>query len=169
MKFAVLATGPSMSQEVADYVRGKCQVVAVSDSYKLAPWCDALVSTDPDWWAQNPEALELSCRKFGLIPDFRKIEGVEQFVQLPYGVNSGLRALHVAAMLGATEIALCGVDLKGTHFFGPHEKLSNTTPDRFKLFRQQFMRYKPKAKVWNCSPASTLSCFPFRKLEDVIC
>ncbi len=28
---AVLATGPSMSQEIADYVRGRCKVVAVSD------------------------------------------------------------------------------------------------------------------------------------------
>lgn len=50
MIYAVLASGESMNQALADSVRGKCKVLAVSDTYLLAPWADGLVSADAGWW-----------------------------------------------------------------------------------------------------------------------
>lgn len=157
MIFAVLASGPSMSQEVADSVRGRCSVVAVSDAYRLAPWADVLVSQDAAWWRSHPDAKEFKGRKFAgvVVPD------VEKFPSLT-GSNSGLLGCQVAVSLGATRILLLGVDLRGSHFFGPHPApLRNTAEHRFRAFEEQFKRYKPRGvEILNCSPKSFLKAYP---------
>lgn len=109
---AVLATGPSMSQAVADSVRGKCKVIAVSDAYLLAPWADILVSSDRAWWRHHkPEFLG---RRYSVVdvPGADKLEGVHS------GLNSGLVAVMAAVQFGATRVLLLGFDMGGTHFFG---------------------------------------------------
>lgn len=166
MIFAVLATGPSMSQAVADSVQGRCKVVAVSDAYRLAPWADALVSSDAAWWNQHPEALNFAGKKYGAMPDFKPVEGVER-LKIGSGTNSGLLGLHVAVMLGATTILLAGFDLGGSHFFGPHPApLKNTTPERFEVFKKQFAHFKPRSvRIVNCTPNSGLTCYPMGDLD----
>lgn len=167
MRYAVLATGPSMSQAVADAVRG-LRVIVVNDAFRLAPWADALVAQDKAWWRENPDALQFAGRKFST----NKVAGVE-FVPRPLRpcFNSGAVALHVARMLGATQILLCGVDLHGSHYFGPHTKgLKNSDEKQFASFRKHFktvgeMLRAQGVEVINCNPASRLSCFPIKTLE----
>ncbi len=159
--WAVLATGASMSQQTADAVKGKCHVVAVSDAYKLAPWADALVSSDLAWWKANPEARNCDGRKFiGFSIDVPA--GVERFSGAISGSNSGLLGVQVAVSLGARKVLLCGFDMGGTHYFGPHlPPLKNTKPDRFREFKKQFLRYKPRGvEIINCTPGSQLTCYP---------
>jgi hypothetical protein len=160
MIFAVLATGPSMSQDIADSVRGRCRVVAVSDAYKLAPWADALASTDAAWWKHHKEALEFKGLKYGAFPDFRPVAGVQR-LELSSETNSGLLGMHVAERLGASVILMLGFDLKGSHFFGQHpEPLKNTTEDRFKAIRKQFQHFRPRGvRIINCTPGSALECY----------
>jgi hypothetical protein len=164
--WAVLATGPSMSQEVANSVKGRCKVVAVSDSYRLAPWADAMASSDAAWWKANPAAKEFAGRKFSAA----QIDGVEKVDfegPITSGSNSGLLAAHVAWKLGATKILLCGFDLHGAHFFGLHPvPLKNTKPGRFEVFQEQFRRFKPRGvKVLNCTPGSALRVYPTASLD----
>jgi hypothetical protein len=45
-----LASGPSLTREVVDKVRGKGRVVAVNSSVYLAPWADVLFFTDSGWF-----------------------------------------------------------------------------------------------------------------------
>lgn len=151
-------------------MRGKCKVVAVSDTYKLAPWADCLVSADASWWAHNPEATLFDGKKFGTMPDFQQVPGVER-LGLLNGANSGLVGLHVAVMQGATKVLLCGFDMGGTHYFGPHPApLKNTTAERFEAFKRQFARFKPKGvEIVNCTDNSALKSYPFAKLEDMLC
>lgn len=159
--FAVLATGPSMSQAVADSVRGKCGVIAVSDSWQLAPWADALVSADAGWWRHKSPVFHGKRYTLGTYPDVEKLEGI------PMGTNSGLLGIHVAVMMGATKVLLLGVDLHGTHFFGPHTTLRNTKPERTRVFHEQFAAYRPKGvTILNCNSASKLKCYPTARLED---
>lgn len=167
MIFAVLATGPSMSQAVADQVRGLCKVVAVSDSYRMAPWADSLVSSDAAWWKANPGALQFEGPKWSAAPDFRKIEGVERFPSADNGSNSGLLACQVAVSMGASVILLLGFDMRGSHFFGPHPApLKNTQPTRFEVFHRQFARFKPRnIRIINCTPGSSLKCYPMADLD----
>jgi hypothetical protein len=161
----VMATGPSMSADIAARAQGR-NVVAVSDSYHLLPWAKAMVSSDGAWWRVHPQALAFPGRKFTVARTAP--EGVER-LQLPSGINSGLLGLHVAALLGATRIFLFGVDLAGSHYFGEHpEPLQNTQPHRFEVMRKDFARWAG-APVFNCSPQSTLQCFPFADPEAVLC
>jgi len=168
--FAVLATGPSMSQAVADSVRGRARVIVVSDAYRLAPWAEALVSSDKAWWAAHPEAFEFTGRKFSGI----RVPGCETVHRTPplrSGSNSGLLACDLAMQLGAARILLLGFDMQGSHFFGPHpEPLKNTKPERFAGFRAQFAKWQPRGvKVFNCTPGSALRCFPSSTLEAALC
>jgi hypothetical protein len=162
--FAILATGASMSQSVADSVRGRCKVIAVSDAYRLAPWADAMVSSDPQWWRANPDALQFQGCKYRAKRQ-EDVAGVLG-VSAPSGSNSGLLALVVAEMLGATKALLLGYDMGGTHFFGPHTKgLANTTASRFETFKKQFTRWQTKIEVVNCTNGSALHCYRFSTVE----
>lgn len=167
--WAVLASGPSMSQAIADKVRGRCSVVAVSNTHELAPWADVLVSCDSAWWKQNPDALNFAGKKYGLMPDYAKIEGVERF-DAPNGINSGLLGLLVAVHLGAKKVLLAGFDMHGSHYFGPHPvPLKNTKPERFEVFQRQFVHYRPrKVTVINVTPGSALRAFPMMDLDQAL-
>ena len=59
MIFSILATGPSMSQAVADRARELGSVLAVNDAFELAPWADGLVANDINWWRARPHAKAL--------------------------------------------------------------------------------------------------------------
>lgn len=164
MIWAILCTGPSMSQAVADSVRGRCKVIAVSDSYKLAPWADLLVSADRSWWRVHTP--EFAGRKFAAVA----APGAEIFREGVTGNNSGLLAARIAVSMGAKRVLFLGLDMQGTHFFGPHpEGLRNTTPLRFDAFKRQFAQYKPKGvELINCTPESALTCYPKMGLEDAL-
>ena len=169
--WAVLATGPSMSQAIADQTYGRCCVVAVSDSWRLAPWADALVSTDAAWWKSHPDAVaKFAGKRFGLMPSFRPVTGVERLTIATTHTNSGLFGAMVAVLLGAKRVLLCGVDLNcpGEHFFGRHPApLKPTTAARMEEFKRQFIRYQPRGvEIINCSPSSALECYPKGELSS---
>lgn len=163
MIFAVLATGPSLTQAVVDTVRDRAKVVVVSDAYRLAPWADALVSQDRAWWQANPEALEFAGKKFS----GTEIKGVEKMEGIPSGSNSGLLALKAAVQMGATRVLMCGFDMSGAHYFGQHKPpLKNTTASRFEVFQDQFKRYRPRGvEILNCTPGSALRAYPMADLN----
>lgn len=165
--FAVLATGPSMSQEQADYVRGRCKVVAVCNAYTLAPWAEALVCNDGIWWKVHPEALKFAGRKFcgQAWPGTEFLRGERGF---PAGCNSGYQGIRVAGLLGATRILLLGFDMHGSHFFGAHPApLRNSTPQKFKSMASQFRLWRG-CPVINCSPGSALQVFPVADLKAAL-
>lgn len=159
--FAILCTGPSMSQEVANMTRS-VQTVAVNNARELAPWAVALAANDSRWWLQNPDALKLPCRKFSA----NKLHGVERITSnmLSSATCSGVLALEVAKYLGAKRILLFGVDFKGTHYFGPYQRpLNNTTNEQREVHRKQFERwakFNHGLPVINCTPDSDLRVFP---------
>lgn len=169
--WAVLATGPSLTPAVVQSVKGRCSVVAVSNAWTLAPWADVLVSSDAAWWKAHPEALQFAGRKFGVMPDFRAVNGVERF-PAETSTNSGLLGLKVAVSLGATRVLLCGLDMSkpGEHFFGAHPApLKSTTEHRMEIFRRQFAGFRPRGvQIFNCTPGSALKVYPHRDLEDCL-
>lgn len=158
-----------MSKALADSLRDRCNVVAVSDAYKLASWADALASTDARWWRHNPDALNFAGKKFTAAPEFAKIAGVEH-LQIDCSTNSGLLGAMVAANFGAKRILLCGLDMGGAHFFGDHKPpLKNPNAQRFEIFKRQFASYRPRGiEILNCTPGSALKTYPFADLEDAL-
>lgn len=165
MLWVILASGPSMNQELADYVRGKAKVIAVSDTFRLAPWADALVSNDRHWWEVNEDAQGFAGLKF-CSHALRDVEEFRQHVHI--GRNSGLMAMFVAKNLGASKIALCGFDMQGSHFFGPHTgTLKNTSEKMFRTHIRQFDGFSG-CEVVNCTQGSRLTRFPFARIEEIV-
>ena len=163
-RWVVLATGPSMSQALADSVRHMPRVV-VSNAFELAPDADALVSTDAAWWRHYPAAFGFAGRKFSVGCMDKRVEKVAGFQTCS---NSGLLGMVVAAKLGATEIILLGFDMAGGHYFGRHpEPLPNTQPSRYEFFKTQFATWAGPPVV-NCTPGSALTCFPMGRIEDYL-
>lgn len=137
---AVLASGPSMSREVAEAVRGKCRVIAVSNQAipmlidgeihaALAPWADALVASDRTWWIMHEaEARAFPGMKVTVEPpggcERLKWQDVIEYKNggavlfddrpnyLGGGGNSGFHATHLAAKFGCSKILLCGFDMQ---------------------------------------------------------
>jgi hypothetical protein len=145
---AILAPGPSLSQEVADAVRAKgLPTIAITSAGKLAPWADMLYAADGDFWTFSPWAREFAGMKVGMcqVPGVLEIaisrrttaRGEDRHngfdpdpSALRTGGNSGYQALSIAVHAGASRVLLFGFDMQGTHFHGAHpQPLRNTHPD----------------------------------------
>lgn len=173
MLFVVIATGQSLTSQQVDRVRQyherkECGAIAVSNAYQLTPWADALVSHDKNWWENHRDAEKFAGRKFAG-SQIHGIERLDTTACFPSGCNSGLQAMRVAhEKFGATHIVLLGVDMRGTHYFGPHpHPLRNTTDKRFQAHIAQFSKWRG-CPVTNCSPGSALTQFPMKDLDEVL-
>ena len=157
MRFAVIATGQSLTDEQVQAVRS-LPCVAVSNAYEKAPWAMALASSDRGWWRHYKPDFKGLKFSVGQVLE-SEVAGVER-IGLIAGSNSGLLGMEVAVHLGATSLILLGFDMKGTHYFGPHQgSLRNTTAHRFEAFKRDLANFK-KVPVINCTPDSALECFP---------
>lgn len=165
VEIVLLAPGPSMSQVLADSLRGEI-VGAVSNCFELAPWAEFLVAQDRQWWQKYPEALAFRGRKF---TGNRLVPGVERVERSFSNWNSGVLALQACVWLGAKRVRLYGFDMQGTHYFGPYlNGLGNTTAARRAVHLKQYTdwaRRNSTIEVINCTQGSALKCFPM--LEEV--
>lgn len=173
MRCAILATGPSMSQTVADSVADFDLVVVVNDAFRLAPSANALAANDHAWWRRNPDAMEFAGRKFTA----NTINGLERITGnlISTGSSSGVLALEVARqlMLDSDDGTQKVIELhgynnhsrSGHHYFGRHkEPLRTTQPQRFKVFEAQLAALGHDMKrqgfsIINKTPDSDLECF----------
>lgn len=185
---AVLASGPSMSQEVADAVHAAdVPAIAINTTFRLAPWASILYAADFEWW-QHPayrdawafDGLKLTIHTgAGPVPDgllWLRNSGRTGFDDDPAAVrtgsNSGYQAVHIAAAAGAARILLCGFDMQGGHWHGDHPaQLKRNTPDAFEKFRAAFATLvdplrKRGVDVVNVTPGSALECWRRARLED---
>lgn len=137
---AVLASGPSMSRDVAEAVRGKCRVIAVSNQAipllidgemrsALAPWADVLIASDRRWWIEHEqEARAFHGLKVTVEPpggcerlNWQDVMQLKNGGEVLYddrpthvggGGNSGFHGAHLAAKFGCSKILLCGFDMQ---------------------------------------------------------
>lgn len=177
-----LGTGPSLTQQDVDHVRGKAKVIAVNDAYRLAPWADALYACDAKWWNWHKGAPSFAGLKFGLQMGARHWPGVQivgktgshgiewRRVGIRTGNNSGYQAINLAIHLGAKRILLLGYDMSGTHFFGRHR--DGSLPP-FAVCLKAFATMVPDLKahdvsVINCTRKTALKSFPLQRLEEAL-
>lgn len=174
---AILASGPSMSQAVADDVRARgLPAIAINSTFRLAPWAAMLYAADPAWWehrsnvdAHQFAGLRVSCmRTRGVL--YLHPSGRDGFdpdpAALRHGGNSGYQALHIAVAAGAARVELHGFDMRGCHWHGPHpEGLLVTQPEHYAKWIASFDGLAPLLRaigveVVNRTPGSALTCFP---------
>lgn len=182
----VLASGPSMSQAMADRVRDFPRI-AINSTYKLASDADVIYASDSMWWQCNPEAVKCPGIKVTVeavrgippnVPDAVRVlrnTGREGFDPNPGCVrtllNSGGVGIQIAAHARATRILLLGFDMHGGHWHPQHERpLGNPGAALFArwigcingLSRQLTI------EVLNCTPGSALKCFPVVSLDEAL-
>jgi len=172
---AVLASGPSMSQAVADQVKADgIPAIVVNSTYRLAPWAQILYAADAKWWKCNPGAMEfaglkVSCEPVNGVLTLRNAGMVgyseERDCVHTFG-NSGAQAIQIAAKSGAARILLFGFDMRGGHWHGAHAKpLRNASPGTFEKWIKSMEALaaelaKRSIAVVNCTEGSALRCFP---------
>lgn len=177
----ILATGPSLTVEDAEWVRGKARVIAVNDAYRVAPWADVLYACDDKWWRWHQgvpvfqgRKLSIKCKSYHDVERLCNTgaEGLETERRdgVRTGRNSGYQAIGVAVLLGATRIVLLGYDMRGDHFFGAHPDGSRP-PFALCLAVFQTMVQPLRdagVEVINCTRESALTCFPRQSLHEVV-
>lgn len=172
----IAASGPSQRQEDLELARGRCAVVAINDTWRLAPWADVLYACDAAWWKAKgpaefaglkvigkgawPGALRMPVRTAAAMQwDGEAIGG---------GGNSGFQALNLVALWGASRVLLTGFDYRdpALHWFGEHPpELFRPAEAAAGIWVRCMTAAAPVLKargvtVINCSRETALRCFP---------
>jgi hypothetical protein len=187
--FVCLGGGPSLTPEDVNACRGRAMVIAVSDTYRLAPFAAALYSCDAKWWDHHHGVPSFAGLRYALEHRAACWPGVEILKNtgregletdptgLRTGQNSGYQAINLAVHLGARRIILLGYDMQAsddgrTHWFGRHPRaLERYSP--YPQFIEAFgTLVAPLAAlgihVLNASRASALTMFPRVALETAL-
>jgi len=185
---AILASGPSMSQAVADRVgEAKVCVVAVNTTVKLAPWADMLYAAD-DFWIVKYEklaagfaGLKVTCSDDNhhgwlALRNTGKVGFDHDVGCVRTGGNSGYQAIHLALHAHAHRILLFGFDMHSSggemHWHGRHpEPLRNAGEGIFERWIKHFEALSEEAsnrriEILNCTPGSALHAFRFASMDE---
>lgn len=192
----VLASGPSVTQEIADRLQGQKgqRVVVINSTYKLCLWADLWFFTDNNVYSDNRDAvaafaghvvtmgrlpkrempLKVKRVKGNWGPDF--IPGWDGVIR--QGRSSGHTAISLAIAMGAARIVLLGYDMHlapdgREHHHNDYEG----RPRDLDIYEREFL---PAFKGWdadakrcgveiiNCTPGSALKEFTMRDLDEVL-
>ena len=171
-----IASGPSLTQEDCEAVRGNV-VIVTNTTFRLVPWADVLFAMDQKWWTEyHREVAEtFKGRKVSVV------QGAKRFgAETTYGAawfrgfgNSGSGALAFAIAGNPARVLMLGFDCQATggktHWHGDHPKsLSNarSLPRWPRAFQSAAAHARGKGvKVLNCSRETALTCFERVPLE----
>ena len=144
MIFVCIASGPSLTKEQVGLLypyKDRISVICVNDNYRMFPECDHVFAADPKWWRHYlndvKSTVSHDCRLHTGHQTASRIQGLEYWKThqseaciggkgLFHGGSSGIMAIELARVLGATKIILIGYDCKPSgskmHWFGDHPK-----------------------------------------------
>ncbi len=188
-----MATGPSLTSDDVEFVKGKARVIAVNDGYRLCPWADCVYASDQPWWVKHHKALDsFQGMKYTVgqgrtpkpikgLPDVQVLKntgtvGLETDPSaLRTGLNSGYAAINLAVHFGVSRILLLGFNMSPVngkrHFFGDHKGLANYS-DYTRFARKFDSIVEPlralKISVINCTTPTRLTAFPQKPLREVL-
>lgn len=194
----IIAGGSSvdemLSRGVIDAVRQSgCRVMAVNDSYRLAPWADLLYFADRHWWDGAKGRRDdvrrqflgtvATCSDAGVDHRLRNT-GIEGYDSRPgcvrTGNNSGYQAMHLALQMGVRRMLLLGFDMRVAaverHHWGDRPEMVSVADfhralqeDMLPLFRGLRPEIQRRGvTIWNASPGSALHLWPVIGSEEVI-
>ena len=181
-----MAGGPSLRPEDVSACRSET-VIAINQSWELAPWAAMLYAADFGWWKVHHAAAEaFPGLKYACMNQNSEMYGATVLKCLGYagwsddpmavysGGHSGYQAIQVAAnTFHATEIVLLGYDVK----YGPKGRTNWYTNPKTKPFDRWLDTYATLAaaaearsiKIVNCSRDTALTVFPRCTLPEVLC
>jgi hypothetical protein len=153
--------------------------MAYPNSYYHCVFDHRLYDLYPEELKKSRFLFTLEDRPFGIPLKYLGADGFSW--DLEEGIYSGYTisyfALQLAVYMGFKEIYFLGLDLANnpekTHFFGKDFPSVSHDTTAYPKMRDSFERICPELKkkgikVYNCSPVSTLECFPYISYEEAI-
>lgn len=181
-----LGSGPSLTAEDVALTRGY-HVLAINDTYRLAPHLSVLYAADLRWWDWHPDALRLPCLRFGThtlierrYPEVGQLRHVQGAVWCTdpsalAGSHGGLQAINLAWHLGAGRIVLLGYDMQPApdgrnHFFGEHPDGTHVNyVRRLKDYEEVADRLaRMGIEIVNCSRVTAIPSIPRMRLTEAL-
>lgn len=188
----VICGGPSITEQKNQIANLPRPIIAVKHAGFLRPDADILYFSGRD---SKRESLPLfvlfrdrlivsrGAYKVEDAPDYVKVigkssvgdGGIMRLSKDPAvlaGYDSGSSAVNLAYLTGAAEICVLGMDFLGTHWMEGHP-VPNAGEEKHGIHRRCMTQMAEDlaaegVTVFNCSPISTLTCFPFRPLKDFL-
>jgi hypothetical protein len=169
-------------------LRGR-RVIAINDSYLLAPHADVLYACDARWWETRAAGIRGFCGERvtleNRIPGVLRLRntgesGLEtQPDGIRHGKNSGYQAIGLAYHLGVSRIVLLGYDMRLGARSELHwnDRTDQQTPQGFARTLAKMLPLfdtlaEPLAaagvEVLNATPGSVLRTWPGVKLRSVL-
>lgn len=180
----IVASGPSAASAPIEKIRHNARIVAVNNSWKLAPFAEVVFAADHRWWIAYEGLMEYSGIKI-MTERFRQpppewnirqlsFKYVDSIVWSPpgevgWGGGSGFQAFNWVVQTEPRLIALVGFDMTlahGVHWHGSHNALLGLVdPSAGKVSRWRRAMINAVTQVMaagidvvNCSPYSELGC-----------
>jgi hypothetical protein len=177
-----------------ELLKDRIHVIVINNTWERAPWADILYACDFQWWQQYQTAHgfkglkvtqdEMTLRLFPQV-DFIRVRvlggkdcnrpKLKKFGDLGSGGNGAFHMANLAMHMGATGIALIGVDCTGDHWHGRHQHpCTNPTLDVIDRWRIAFDESAPVfasvgVDVVNCSwKTSTIQAYPKMPIEQML-
>ena len=181
-----IASGASLTQQQCDYVKGKARVIAINDTFRLAPFADVFYACDHRWWEKYRKEVEplggerwtmdeRAAKDFGLFHVYaQRMEGLNtERGRINHGCNGGFQAINLAYQFGAGRIILLGYDYQHTngkrHFFGDHPRGWGNA-NRPERWLEMIKTIRCPVPVINCTAETAIpeTTFPRQRLEAVL-
>lgn len=192
-KAFVMATGPSLDDDVIDHIYGLhgWRYIGISDCYRICPFLDFFYACDDRWWNIHYSSVmywagcengywcteQQTQKKY---TDLYRISGRSgdgwstDPALIHYGSNSGYQITNCALHLGVTTMILLGFNMQMVankkHFFGDHPQ-GLAQNSSYQSFASAFNMIKPAqygVDVINATPQSALTAFPKMSLDEAI-
>lgn len=181
----ILASGPSLSDHDLTQLDRRITMglnrsaLVYPNTYYHCVMDQRLFELHGDLLHQTRQLFTVEGRPFGIQLKNLAAEGFSW--DLTEGIHTGYTiaylALQLAVYMEFSEVFFLGLDLKhqgrNTHFFGRDEVSANHEDTEFpKMLRM--LSYAAKIledrsiKVYNCSPISTVKCFPYMSFDKAI-
>ena len=170
---ACLASGPSLTvMDVGRVHTAGLATVVTNDTFKIAPFAQAIFAADQGWWQQHIHEITIPAQRWTT----SRAAAVEFDLNLlgARHANRGAGAIRLAMEQGAARVILLGYDCsldEGLHWHGAHTRTFNPDAAALKIWREQFEAVAEIAKerdveVLNCSRRTALECFECADLDN---
>lgn len=181
----IIGGGASVERQKKLVPKLKGRVIAIKQSVALRPHADVmLLASREDRLVCAPyfriyRGPRIVCRSnypgmpAGTLYLRRSKEPLSRNPQFVAGLDAGATAINLAALFGATEIILLGLDMCGGRWVKNHPTMPVIPQWHFDLHLQGLREMAPELtrdgiRVVNCSPISAINCFEKRALEDFV-
>jgi len=171
----LIATGPSINEDQIGIVQqahqeGKCRIITVNNAYQIAPWTNAHLSCNDNWWKHywpKDEVLrEMPADKYTRYPDLAKKYGIlyiHTIVKDGLSTNpsvlhinhgSGPLAMNLASLYGINRLLLIGHDMKfSKNYDGRKKKVGSNKRHFFGEYPKELQHW-PSVKVGLSKPGT---------------